>query len=114
MRKKPKGPPSPRMVRLQESVRHNESPACYRPNYVSKPGETIKECLEVAGMTQRELAKRMKRPAEQVNRLINAKIRITCATALQLEKAFRAPAHFWMNLETNYRLHLARKKAKHA
>ncbi len=82
----------------------------YEPKYAVKPGETIKEYLEHMGITQGELAHRMGRPVTQISRIINARIRITVETALQLERILARPAHFWMNLETNYRIALASKK----
>jgi addiction module HigA family antidote len=82
------------------------------PDYCVMPGETISEVLEAKGMKQYELAKRMGRPIEQVNRIINGRIRITVQTALQLERVLSTDASFWMNLETNYRIFLARKARK--
>jgi len=64
--------------------------------------------LEVTGWTQRELATRMGRPVQVINEIINAKKAITAETALQLEAALGLSAEFWMSLESNYRLRLAR------
>ena len=72
-------------------------------------GHTILETLAALGMTQTELARRMKRPIKTINEIIHGKAAITAETAIQLEKVLRAPAHFWMALDTNYRLQKARK-----
>ena len=81
-------------------------------DYVSRPGETILELLEHHGLTQLELARRMGRPQEQISRLVNGKIGIEPDTAIQLERTLGMSATFWMNLDSNYREHLARFREK--
>ena len=78
------------------------------------PGEILEEELEARGMTQRELAARLGRPAQAVNEIIKAKKAITPETALGLERALGIDAHFWVNLEATYRLTLARQRARQA
>lgn len=72
------------------------------------PGETLSELLEEKSMTQVELADRLGRPLKTINEIINGKASITPDTAIQLERVFSLPAHFWLNLESNYQLALAR------
>lgn len=72
------------------------------------PGETLVELLEEKGMTQLELAERMGRPPKTINEIIKGKTSITPETAIQLEGVFSVPANFWMNLESNYQVALAR------
>jgi len=72
------------------------------------PGETLVELLEEKGMTQLELAERMGRPSKTINEIIKGKASITPETAIQLEGVFSVPASFWMNLESNYQVALAR------
>ena len=56
-------------------------------------------------MSQRELARRMVRPTNAINEIINGKKAITAETALQLEATMpEIPARFWLNLETDYQL----------
>ncbi len=76
------------------------------------PGEILEEELEARGMSQKELAARMRRPPQVINEIIKAKKSITPATAIGLEKALGIDAHFWSNLESNYRLALARNRDK--
>ena len=45
-----------------------------------------------------------------INEIIHAKARITEQTAIELEYALGVPAHFWLALEANYRLAIARRK----
>jgi HTH-type transcriptional regulator / antitoxin HigA len=72
------------------------------------PGETLAELLAEQNMTQIELAKRMGRPLKTINEIIKGKAIITPETAIQLEGVFSVPANFWMNLEGNYQVALAR------
>lgn len=72
------------------------------------PGSVLEEEIEARGMSQRELARRMGRPVQVVNEIIKAKKAITPETALELEKVLGMSAHLWLNLETVYRLTLAR------
>jgi HTH-type transcriptional regulator/antitoxin HigA len=75
------------------------------PDVAIPPGEYLAEEIEVRGISQKDLAKRMGRPANVINEIINGKKAITAATALQLEKAMpEIPARFWLNLETDYQL----------
>ncbi len=72
------------------------------------PGEVLAEELEARGMTQKELAARLGRPAQAINEIIKAKKAITPETAIGLEQVLGIDAQFWTNLEADYRLTLAR------
>ena len=76
------------------------------------PGEVLEEELEERGMSQRELATLMGRPPQAINEIIRGKKAVTAETALGLERALGIDAGFWMNLETTYRLTLARNKER--
>jgi len=90
---------------MGNSAGHNE----YLPDYVSPPGDTLKEALEAIGMTQRELAERTGRPSKTINEIIQGKAAITPETALQLERVLGVPAGFWIRREQHYRESLARQ-----
>jgi len=79
-----------------------------RPARVPPPGRTIRKELAVRGWTQRYLAEQMGRPEQKISEIIAGKKRLTESTALELEEVFGIDAGFWLNLESNYRLHLAR------
>ena len=65
----------------------------------------MSEEIEVRGISQKELAKRMQRPVNAINEIINGKKSVTAETALQLETVMpEIPARFWLNLETDYQL----------
>ncbi len=75
------------------------------PDVAIPPGEYLAEEIEARGISQKELAKRMKRPLNAINEIVNGKKAITAATALQLEEALPGiPARLWLNLETDYQL----------
>jgi len=82
----------------------------YNPDFVTPPGETLLETLEVIGMTQAEFADRTGRPTKTINEIIRGKAAITPETALQFEKVLGVSASFWINREQNYREWCARKK----
>lgn len=80
----------------------------YCPDYAIPPGETLLEIIQSKKMSQSELANRMGRPKKTINEIIKGKAEITSETAIQLEYVLNVPANFWLNLEKNYRLDLAR------
>jgi HTH-type transcriptional regulator / antitoxin HigA len=75
------------------------------PDVAIHPGEYLAEEIEARGISQKELARRMKRPLNAVNEIVNGKKAITAMTALQLEEVMpEIPAKFWLNLEVDYQL----------
>jgi HTH-type transcriptional regulator/antitoxin HigA len=82
------------------------------PALVTPPGESIQVELEARGWTQRELAKKMRRPVQAVNEIIRGKRQITAETALELADVFGTSAEMWIGMEGRYRLHLARQQKR--
>ncbi len=75
------------------------------PDVAIPPGEYLQEEIQARGISQKELAKRMGRPLNAINEIVNGKKAITAETALQLEQVMpEIPARFWLNLETDYQL----------
>ncbi|MCH8087588.1 MAG: HigA family addiction module antidote protein [Chloroflexi bacterium] len=75
------------------------------PDVAIPPGEYLAEEIAARGLSQKELARRMGRPVNAINEIVNGKKAITAATALQLESVMpEIPARFWLNLETDYQL----------
>ncbi len=75
------------------------------PDVAIPPGEYLAEEIEARGISQKELARRMRRPINAINEIINGKKAITAETALQLEAVMpEIPARFWLNLEIDYQL----------
>jgi HTH-type transcriptional regulator/antitoxin HigA len=75
------------------------------PDVAIPPGEYLAEEIQARGISQKELSKRMGRPLNAINEIINGKKAITAETAIQLEEVMtEIPARFWLNLETDYQL----------
>ncbi len=75
------------------------------PDVAIAPGEYLAEEIEARGISQKELARRMGRPLNAINEIINGKKAITAENAVQLEEVMpEIPARFWLNLETDYQL----------
>lgn len=79
----------------------------YKTDYVSPPGETLLETLEMLGMPQAELAEHTGLLKETINEIMIGKTAITRETALQLELVLGVPATFWLSRESQYRAFLA-------
>ena len=82
----------------------------YSPDYVSSPGETLSETIEVLRMSQAQLAERTGRSKKMVNEIIKGKAPITPKMAIELERVTGVPASFWNNRERIYREFIAKQK----
>ncbi len=89
-----------------------ETKQYFRPitNLATHPGELLAEEIEVIGMTQQELAKRMGRPPQVINEIIKGKKSITYDTAMELEKSLGISAQIWTNAQSTYDFTVARLK----
>ena len=74
------------------------------------PGEVLLEYLDSNCWSQRDLARRSGITPKTVSEICNGKAPITPSTSLALEKVFRRPAHFWLNLQRQYDELLARRR----
>jgi len=81
----------------------------------SHPGEILLELyLKPMGMSQMELARRMRVPIQRVNTLINGKRDMSPETAILLSKVLKTTSQYWMNLQMNCDLYDAQKRLDHA
>ena len=94
-----------------QTLRGYESLAEFAPDWISTPGETIADLLAERGWSQADLATRTGFTKKHVHLLLQGKAPISEDTALKLERVFGSSAHFWMNLETQYREQLLRREA---
>lgn len=78
------------------------------PDVATPPGEHIVEILEAKRWTQKDLARRMRRPLQAVNEICRGAKAITVETAMQLEAALKVSAKTWLSLEAVYRANRAR------
>ncbi|WBL37308.1 HigA family addiction module antitoxin [Tepidiforma flava] len=83
-------------------------------SWTAHPGEFLAEELAARGISQAELARRTGRSAQLINDIIRGKRQITEEVALDLEQALGAPAEFWLRLELEHRLRLARQRRQQA
>ena len=75
------------------------------------PGSVLKEEIEHRGITQEELAALMGQPPRVIDEIICGREAITPTTASEIQRALGISAQFWLNLETTYRMTLARQEA---
>ena len=69
------------------------------------PGEMLlEEFLKPMGISQRELATRIRVPYQRVNELVNGRRGITPSTALRLGRVFENSPSFWLNLQLRWDL----------
>ena len=70
---------------------------------VKSPGYTIKEQLEDRNINLNDFIVKMNMSKEDVELLIEGKIKLTNDLASKLELILGLPKQFWINLENNYR-----------
>lgn len=83
------------------------------PDYSTAPGEIIEEVLDTKGISKVELAARSGLSAKTISLIISGKAPVTPETAIQLECVLGISASIWNNLESNYRLFLAKEQDEH-
>jgi len=81
----------------------------YKPDYVSSPGETIRDTLREKGMSITRLSKLTNMSMERITSLLDGKLEITTHIAVALEQALNVPAYFWLDREAKYRESLCEK-----
>lgn len=73
------------------------------------PGEILADEISAReGLTKTELARLIGVPPGRISDIIAGKRSITADTALRLGKFFGIEPEFWMNLQKNYELRVAR------
>lgn len=75
-----------------------------------RPGLFLRDELRARHLTQKDLALQMGATIQVVKEVCKGKREITADTALDLEHALGIKAYIWLNLESDYRLTLARKR----
>ena len=68
------------------------------------PGESVRECIDEAGMTVKESALQIGVTPNNMYRLVNGHIGISPKVALGLEALGWSNAEFWMRLQAQYDL----------
>jgi addiction module HigA family antidote len=76
------------------------------------PGETLREdFLTPLHLSVNRLALELRVPVTRINDIVRGRRSITADTALRLARYFGTTSQFWMNLQTNYDLEIARDHA---
>ncbi len=78
------------------------------PARIVAPGMVVRRELDARGWTQEDLARIMDRPVQVISEIVSAKKQITPETALGLAAALGTSAEMWLQIESSYRLRLAR------
>ena len=76
------------------------------------PGAVLAEELAARGISRRELSDRTGLPHNVVSGIIKGEQAVTPDTAIALGKALGGAPQFWINLEADYQMTLARQRAK--
>ncbi len=82
------------------------------PARVISPSKILKREIYARNLTKEKLAEMSNISEQTINDIITEKKEITPEIAIKLSQALNISAQFWLNLEANYRLHLAQKKNK--
>jgi addiction module HigA family antidote len=75
------------------------------------PGEILAEdFLKPMGLSEYRLAKDIGVPPRRINEIVKGSRAITADTALRLGRFFKMSAQFWLNLQSQYDLEMARNR----
>ena len=72
------------------------------------PGEYIREALADLGMTQTALAQALGVSAMRISHLVREERPVTAEMALRLGQAFGQSPQYWLNLQADYDLKIAK------
>lgn len=77
------------------------------------PGEVLlKEFIEPLSISQNQLARELKVPPRRINEIILRKRGVSADTALRLARHFGTSAEFWLGLQADYELDIARDQSE--
>jgi addiction module HigA family antidote len=75
------------------------------------PGDVLlHEFLEPMAISQNKLARDISVPPRRINEIVLGKRSVTADTALRLARYFGSSEKFWLGLQDDYDLELAKKK----
>ncbi len=78
---------------------------------LTPPGEILRrEFMEPLGLSANALARALHVPPNRLSTIIRGRRAITADTALRLARYFGTSAEFWLNLQSDYELRLARRE----
>ena len=74
------------------------------------PGEVLGEELSELGVSPSELARQINVPANRITQILHGQRAVTGDTAVRLSHWFNMSAEFWMNLQAQYDVTVARHR----
>lgn len=75
------------------------------------PGEVLlEEFMKPLGVSQNRLSRDINVPVGRINDIVHGRRSITANTALRFSAFFGTTPDFWMNLQTDYDLRLAKRE----
>src|SRR6266849_7176260 len=85
------------------------------PTWKIHPGEILREeFLKPMHLSANELARRLHVPAPRINYIVLERRGITADTAVRLARFFSMSEEFWMNLQLQYEVRVARQRLRRA
>ena len=75
------------------------------------PGEMLSRCLEDIGISASAMAMELKVPTNRITMVLSGQRSISPDTALRLAHYFSGDPNYWLDLQRDYDLALARRKA---
>lgn len=82
------------------------------PSSPIHPGEMLKDELEARGLSQRKFAALIGVSYSVLNEVINGKRPISTEYALKIEAATGIAADFWLGLQADYNMQIAREDSR--
>ena len=77
------------------------------------PGEVLyEEFIKPMGLSQNQLARELKVPPRRINEIVLGKRGISADTALRLARHFGMSPEFWLGLQADYELDVARDQSE--
>ncbi len=86
----------------------------WTPNWATHPGEHLEEYLDARGLTQAQFARIAGLTPKLVSEIINKKNPVSPDTAIALERVLGLKAYIWTDLQANWDLLQARRRADQA
>lgn len=83
-------------------------------DFILHPGEALLDEVEARNLKKSDLAKALNILPSHLSELFSGKRNITATTAVKLEKALGISAEYWLGLQTDHDLAIARKELEAA
>lgn len=78
------------------------------------PGEFLLEEIEERNLLKKDIAKALEILPQHLSEIFSGKRNISARLAVKLEKALGISSHYWLSLQMEYDLFIARQEEAHA